>query len=123
MPPKTPGLLWMIHDRTNDKRVQLSRHGVISALFRYQDRDLDIYNWSWGQWRLTFQHRPSEYCHCGQAYDGFMFKEQKRLGTYSDEDLMDLLESPFLCKQCYYKTEWRKGRWAPRNLVKIYECE
>lgn len=115
---------WLIKDVLSEAEFLVGNHSnLLRKFLTYQFRPLDVWHWEWGKWVLITQYRPAELCECGKEYNKFMFKEQKSIGAASAEVVIDILQRPYLCKECYYRTEWLKKRWVPKDLRMLFENE
>lgn len=113
---------WLV--RYKDKEFLVAtRHHVAGKFIKWKEFPLELWHWEMGRWTFVARQTPSDFCPCGKEYNGWKFKETKTMGSSTDESLIDFCNRPYLCKECYYRTEYKRGRWVPRDLHKQFESE
>jgi len=74
------------------------------------------------QWVCIYEYSPEDFCRCGRKYgDGdTAFRLRIRNYVSSDAKFKEWLNSPILCKFCWYSHELQQGNWAPKVVVESF---
>lgn len=109
---------WMLTVR--GRRIFYHQFQLMKSLIQRQEwQDYKIYHWN-DQWQLVYTNEVDNTCGCGRSYgnrsEGTEFMLRLASDTSTPEKAISWLESPILCKFCYYSNEIKLGNWAPRAV-------
>lgn len=84
--------------------------------YRLQEK-VEIYLFRDGAWELIFIQLPHDTCSCGRKYNLFKFRDSFFDGPKTIEAQIAWLKLPLLCMFCYYRKEYNRGHWIPKQVA------
>lgn len=117
-------VLWkFIYD---DKLVYRNTNYSALKFFNYL-RDskpyFTVYNVTRKGWELVVTRTFSDTCNCGRKYDdtpnGELFRFQESPVDLTTKSARQYMCDPLPCMICYYKSEIKAGRWAPKYVRQL----